>query len=108
MERTVSVLIADEDAAVLEALADLLSEEPSIKVVDVAATADEAIEIAARERPNVALLDVRMPGGGGPRAAREIAVRSPSSRCPARSAREENARVYEMLEAGASGYLVKG
>ena len=108
MERTVSVLIADDDAAVREALADLLSEESSIKLVDVAATADEAIEIAARERPHVALLDVRMPGGGGPRAAREIAVRSPETRYLAFSAREDTESVYEMLELGASGYLVKG
>jgi signal transduction histidine kinase len=108
MERTVSVLIADDDAAVREALADLLSEEPSIKLVDLAATADEAIEIAARERPHVALLDVRMPGGGGPRAAREIAVRSPATRYLAFSAREDMESVSEMLQLGASGYLVKG
>src|ERR1700682_3630666 len=108
MERTVSVLIADDDAAVRDALADLLSEESSITLADLAATADEAIEIAAREQPHVALLDVRMPGGGGPRAAREIAVRSPATRCLAFSAREDRASVYEMLELGASGYLVKG
>jgi len=108
MERTVSVLIADDDAAVREALADLLSEESSITLVELAATADEAIEIAARQRPHVALLDVRMPGGGGPRAAREIAVRSPQTRYLAFSAREDTAAVYEMLELGASGYLVKG
>src|SRR6202158_6248863 len=108
MERTVSVLIAEDDGAVREALADLLSEESSITLVDLAATADEAIEIAAREQPHVALLDVRMPGGGGPRAVREIAVRSPSTRCLAFSAHEETASVYEMLELGASGYLVKG
>lgn len=104
----VSVLIADDDAAVREALADLLSEEPSITLVDLAATADDAIEIATRERPHVALVDVRMPGGGGPRAVREIAVRSPSTRCLAFSVHEEMASVYEMLELGASGYLVKG
>lgn len=108
MERTVSVLIADDDGAVREALADLLSEESGITLVDLAATADEAIEIAAREQPHVALLDVRMPGGGGPRAVREIAVRSPSTRCLAFSAHEETASVYEMLELGAAGYLVKG
>jgi signal transduction histidine kinase len=108
MVRTVSVLIADDDAATREALADLLSDDASLTLVAVAATADEAIELAAREQPHVALLDVRMPGGGGPRAAREIAVRSPSTRCLALSVREETASVYEMLGLGASGYLVKG
>ena len=106
--RSLSVLIADDDAAVREALADLLSDESSLTLVAIATTADEAIEIAARERPDVALLDVRMPGGGGARAAREIALCSPSTRCLALSVREENASVYEMLTAGASGYLVKG
>ena len=108
MGRTVSLLIADDDEAVREALADLLAYEASLTLVAFAATADEAIEIAARERPHVALLDVRMPGGGGPRAAREIAIRSPSTRCLALSAHDEWASVYEMLELGASGYLVKG
>jgi PAS domain S-box-containing protein len=106
--RRVSVLIADDDAAVREALADLLGDESTLTLVAVAATADEAIEIAGRERPDVALLDVRMPGGGGPRATREIALCSPSTRCLALSVRDENASVYEMLAAGASGYLVKG
>jgi PAS domain S-box-containing protein len=106
--RRVSVLIADDDAAVREALADLLSDESSLTLVALATTADEAIEIADHERPDVALLDVRMPGGGGPRAAREIALCSPSTRCLALSVREEHASVYDMLAAGASGYLVKG
>lgn len=106
--RRVSVLIADDDEAVREALADLLSDEPTLTLVALATTADEAIDIAAREHPDVALLDVRMPGGGGPRAASEIALRSPATRCLALSAREDNASVFEMLEAGAAGYLVKG
>jgi PAS domain S-box-containing protein len=108
MEPTVSVLIADDDAAVREALADLLSDEASLTLVAVAATADEAVELAARERPQVALLDVRMPGGGGPEAARGMAERSPSTRFLALAAREDRESVYKMLELGASGYLVKG
>jgi signal transduction histidine kinase len=108
MPRTVSVLIADDDAAVREALADLLADEASLTLVAVAANADEAVELAAREQPQVALLDVRMPGGGGPRAAREIGVRSPTTRFLALSAREDRESVYEMLQLGAAGYLVKG
>jgi signal transduction histidine kinase len=108
MPRTVSVLIADDDAAVREALADLLADEASLTLVAVAANAEEAVELAAREQPQVALLDVRMPGGGGPRAAREIGVRSPTTRFLALSVREDRESVYEMVQLGASGYLVKG
>jgi PAS domain S-box-containing protein len=105
---SVTVLVADDDAAVRQALADLISDEPGLTLVAVAASADEAIQLAAEHRPTVALLDVRMPGGGGLRAAREIAVRSPGTRVLTLSAYEERAGVYDMMEVGSSGYLVKG
>ena len=108
MAQKVSVLVADDDAAVCQALADLLADEPTLDLVGVVRTADEAIEAAASRQPDVAVLDVRMPGGGGPRAAREIALRSPLTRVIALSAYEEKASVFEMLVLGASGYLVKG
>jgi PAS domain S-box-containing protein len=104
----VTVLVADDDAAVRQALADLISDDSGLELVAVAASADEAIRFAAVHQPAVALLDVRMPGGGGPRAAREIRVCSPRTRVLALSAYEETASVFEMLEVGASGYLVKG
>jgi PAS domain S-box-containing protein len=104
----VTVLVADDDAAVRQALSDLISDEPGLTLVAVAASADEAIQLAAEHRPAVALLDVRMPGGGGLRAAREIAVCSPGTRVLTLSAYEERAGVYEMMEVGSAGYLVKG
>jgi PAS domain S-box-containing protein len=104
----VTVLIADDDAAVRLALTDLVSDEFGLKLVAAATDADEAITFASEHRPTVALLDVRMPGGGGVRAAREIRLRSPGTRVLALSAYEEKASVYEMLDAGASGYVVKG
>jgi EAL domain-containing protein (putative c-di-GMP-specific phosphodiesterase class I) len=61
-----------------------------------------------RERPDVALVDVRMPGGGGPTAARAIRQRCPGTRVMALSASDDRATVLEMLEAGAIGYLLKG
>jgi PAS domain S-box-containing protein len=105
---SVTVLVAEDDAAVREALADLLSDEPGLTLVAVASNADEAIQLAAEHQPMVALLDVRMPGGGGPRAAQGIGAASPQTRILALSAHEEKASVYEMLSLGASGYLVKG
>jgi len=105
---SVTVLVADDDAAVRRALADLISDEPGLRLVAVASSADEAIQLAAEHQPAVAVLDVRMPGGGGRRAAEGIGLRSPQTRILALSAHEEKASVYEMLSVGASGYLVKG
>jgi EAL domain-containing protein (putative c-di-GMP-specific phosphodiesterase class I)/AmiR/NasT family two-component response regulator len=104
----VRVLIADDEPALRGALTDLLAQEPSLALVGSAADADEAVSIAQREQPDVALVDVRMPAGGGARAAREIVRSSPRTRVIALSAFEDRATVLEMLRAGAVGYLVKG
>jgi EAL domain-containing protein (putative c-di-GMP-specific phosphodiesterase class I)/ActR/RegA family two-component response regulator len=104
----ISVLIADDEPALRIALADLLAHEDDVVLIGTAGDADEAIAIASDERPDVALVDVAMPAGGGPRAAREIARCSPDTRVIALSAFEDRPTVLEMLRAGAVGYLVKG
>ncbi len=104
----VRVLVADDEPALRDALSELLAQEPSLALVGTAADAEEAAAIAAREQPDVALIDVSMPAGGGPRAAREIGRTSPHTRVIALSAFEDRATVMEMLRAGAVGYLVKG
>src|SRR5256885_17032949 len=73
----VRVLIADDDREIRAALAGLIATEASLDLVAEAKDADEAVELARRLRPDVALVDVRMPGGGGPRATPAI-----RSRCP--------------------------
>ena len=73
-----------------------------------ASDAQGAIELAATRHPEVALLDVRMPRGGGPRAASEIARRSPDTRVIALSALEDAGSILEMLDAGAAAYVAKG
>jgi EAL domain-containing protein (putative c-di-GMP-specific phosphodiesterase class I)/ActR/RegA family two-component response regulator len=104
----IRVLIADDEPALRVALADLLEHEDRVILIGSAGDADEAIQIAVDERPDVALVDVKMPAGGGPRAAREIMRRSPDTRVIALSAFEDRPTVLEMLRAGAVGYLVKG
>ena len=104
----IRVLIADDEEAVLDVLQALMASEPDLEVAGAATDAETAIELASREQPDVALLDVRMPGGGGPRAAREILRRSPPTKVIALSAHEEVESVLEMLRAGALGYVVKG
>jgi EAL domain-containing protein (putative c-di-GMP-specific phosphodiesterase class I)/CheY-like chemotaxis protein len=101
------VLIADDESAVREVLATLIATDSGLNVVGTAGDAESAIELAARVRPDVALVDVRMPGGGGPRAAREIVRRSPDTRVVGLSAYEDVDSVLKMLRAGASGYIAK-
>ncbi len=107
-QKQLRVLIAEDNASVREALAELISAEPSFALVGAVANATEAIELAAAEQPDVALLDVRMPGGGGRVAAEGISRRSPGSRMIALSGHDDHATVREMLRAGVIGYLVKG
>lgn len=104
----IRVLIADDEPALRLALSDLLAQEERVALVGAASDADEAIVLAERLRPKVALVDVKMPGGGGPHAARGIVSSSPDTRVIALSAFEDRPTVLEMLRAGAVGYLVKG
>ena len=104
----ISVMIADDEPALRGALADLIAHEDDVVLIGMAGDADEAIAIASDSHPDVALVDVSMPAGGGPRAAREIGRCSPDTRVIALSAFEDRPTVLEMLRAGAVGYLVKG
>ena len=104
----IRVLIADDEPGVRDALAELVAAEETLEVVATAAHAVEAIELARTLRPDVAVVDVKMPAGGGQRAARGIRASSPQTRVLALSAYDDRTYVLEMLEAGAVGYLVKG
>src|SRR5437870_3607797 len=102
------VMIADDDPELRSALAEVLSAEPDLEVIGTAVDAESAIELACRERPDAALVDVKMPGGGGLRVLREVSTCSPETRVIVLSAFEDRSTVLEMLRAGAVGYLVKG
>jgi EAL domain-containing protein (putative c-di-GMP-specific phosphodiesterase class I)/CheY-like chemotaxis protein len=104
----IRVLIADDESDVREALGELLAAEDDLEVVALACDADEAVSLAAATAPDVALVDVKMPGGGGAQATREIGRVSPRTRVLALSAFEDRDTVLRMLGAGVVGYLVKG
>jgi len=105
---TIRVLVADDEETVVDVLRALIGSDPSLRFVGAASDAEEAIELAVRERPDVVLLDVRMPGGGGLRAAREITKRCGSTKVVALSAHEDSDTVIGMISAGASAYVPKG
>ncbi|GAA0382167.1 response regulator transcription factor [Microbispora corallina] len=103
-----TVLIGDDEPIIREVLREVLEAEPDLSVVAEAADADEAIALAVLHAPAVAILDVRMPGGGGARAAREIRRRCPGTRIMAFSAHTDARSMSEMRDAGVSAYLLKG
>ncbi len=102
------MIIADDDPVFLEALADLVASVPELEMVGAATDAEEAIKLASEVHPAAAVIDVRMPRGGGPRAAQGILECSPGTMVIAYSADDDRGIVLDMLRAGASGYLVKG
>jgi DNA-binding NarL/FixJ family response regulator len=103
----IRVLIAEDDDGVRETLASVVRAEAAFELAGTVADAAQAIVTAARELPDVALVDVRMPGGGAT-AARGIKLRSPHTCVLAFSAHDDRLTMQEMAEAGADGYLVKG
>jgi DNA-binding NarL/FixJ family response regulator len=108
MDARLRLLIADDDPVMRMLLGAIVRSDPSIELVAEAEDADEAIALAAERRPDVALLDVEMPGGGGLRAAQEIHAQHPQIRLLALSAHETGEARAAMENAGASGYVVKG
>jgi DNA-binding NarL/FixJ family response regulator len=104
--RMLKLLIADDDVVLQASLSALFS--PAFDIVGGALDADQAIELAQLHRPDVAIIDVRMPGGGGLRATREISERSPRTAIVALSGDESEPIVLAMLEAGAVTYVRKG
>jgi PAS domain S-box-containing protein len=104
---SIRVLVADDQLPLRHAICDLVANDPEMTAVGAAADADEAVDQARNTAPDVALLDVRMPGGGA-RAARGILAVSPHTKILALSAYSDRGSVLDMLRAGAVGYLVKG
>jgi DNA-binding NarL/FixJ family response regulator len=104
----IRVLVAEDAPSVRRALAALFAAEPGVELVGSAEDAVEAIELARRSRPDLAIVDAKMPGGGGPRAVREILLHSPGTIVVALSAHADQQSVLQMLEAGAVDYIVKG
>jgi DNA-binding NarL/FixJ family response regulator len=104
----VRVLIADDDPVMRMLMSAVIARDPALSLAGEAGDAGAAIEAAERLAPDVALLDLEMPGGGGVAAARAIRRRAPGVRVLALSAHEDDAARAEMADAGAVGYVVKG
>jgi DNA-binding NarL/FixJ family response regulator len=103
----IRVLIADDHAVVREGTRRMLEQEADIEVVGEAGDGEEAIELAERLRPDVAIVDISMPRLDGIEATKQIKERCPSVTVLILSAYDDDQFVFSLLEAGAAGYLLK-
>lgn len=108
MSDSIRVLIADDDVVLREALAEVIRSDPGCELIGQAGNASEAIEMATGLKPDVAVVDVKMPDGGGARATTEIRQKSPRTKILGFSAYGDRDTVFELLRRGASGFIVKG
>jgi DNA-binding NarL/FixJ family response regulator len=109
MNPAIRVAVADDQALVRSGFLALLRAEEGIDVVGEAANGDEAVKLAKRERPDVILMDIRMPDMDGLEATRLITADPtlPSVRILMLTTFDLDAYVHEALRAGASGFLLK-
>jgi EAL domain-containing protein (putative c-di-GMP-specific phosphodiesterase class I)/CheY-like chemotaxis protein len=108
MADVIRVLVADDETVLRAALADLVASDPQFQLVGAARDAEETIALAEDNHPDVAIVDVRMPNGGGMRVAEELRTRAPETRVLAHTAVDDRSTVVRMMRSGAVGYLVKG
>jgi DNA-binding NarL/FixJ family response regulator len=101
------VLVADDHPLFRDGMRLLLGTQPDLEVAGEAATGDEAVRLAADLRPDVILMDIKMPGISGIEATRRILAAEPSVRILVVTMFEDDATVFTALRAGARGFVLK-
>jgi DNA-binding NarL/FixJ family response regulator len=103
----IRILIADDHTLVREGTRERLEREEDFEVVGEAADGEEAVELARQLKPNVAIIDIAMPNLNGIEATKQIKANQPATSILVLSAYDNDQYIYAVLEAGASGYLLK-
>lgn len=106
-ERTITVILADDHAVVRKGTLDFLQDDPEISVIAVASDGAEAWALLAQQRPQVAVLDIRMPAIGGIELSRRINEQYSDVRVLILTAYDDDPYVVAALRAGADGFLLK-
>jgi two-component system, NarL family, response regulator LiaR len=101
------ILICDDQDIVRDGLGLLLKLEPDIEVVGIASDGAEAVTLAVQKKPNLVLMDLKMPIMNGVEATREIKARCPRVKVLVLTTYGTDDWVFDALRAGASGYLLK-
>ena len=102
------VAIADDEPLARLAIEALIQRAEGLELVGSASGVAELVELVSGTRPDVVVVDLMMPDGAAPEAARRIRAQNPDARVVGLTASENDADHAEMLRAGASGLLVKG
>ncbi len=103
----IRVVLADDHAVVRKGIREFLEQSGDITVVAEATDGPEAIKLVAEHQPDVAVLDVQMPGVTGIEATRRIKAEHPSVRVLVLTAYDDDPYIFALLQAGASGYILK-
>ncbi len=104
-QRPITVVLVDDEQLIRSALAQALSRS-GLELVGEATSGEEAVELVLDVRPDVVLMDLRLPGISGVEAIRQIGLLAPASRVLVLTRSEQN-RVVEAIVAGATGYILK-
>jgi len=104
----IKVLLVDDHDLIRRGVRSLLVQKPGIEIVGEAGTGEEAIAFVKKEKVDIILMDIQMPGIGGLEATRRIAICSPDTRVIAMTVYAGQPYPARFLEAGAMGYLTKG
>ncbi len=107
LSKKITVVIADDQTLFREGIKDLLDNEKNIQVVGEAADGREALRMVKKLRPNVILLDIKLPHMDGIEATRQIHKECPNTNVLILSSYEDESHVMEAIQAGANGYLSK-
>lgn len=107
MRAVVNVLIADDHPILVEGLRRLIDANEDLHVVAVAYDADGAVTAALEHRPDVIVLDISMPGGGGLQALRRLTAAIPDAKVVILTIHTEDSYVYEAARLGARAYVPK-
>jgi DNA-binding NarL/FixJ family response regulator len=105
--RQLRILLVDDHEVVRLGLKALIQRQPSFEVVGEAGTADEAVEKARIHKPDVIVMDVRLPGKSGIEATREVMEILPDTRVIVLTSYADDALLMDAIEAGAAGYVLK-
>ncbi|CAN5634794.1 MAG: response regulator transcription factor [Chloroflexi bacterium] len=106
-DAAIRILIADDHEVVRIGLAALLDAQAGFAVVAQAASGDEAVRLARRHRPDVVVMDIRMPGGSGIDACRAITDELAGTPVVMLTSHADSVSLFDAIDAGASGYVLK-